>query len=106
MATITITLIDLPHAHVSVRTDAGRPTIGQGVTPAEALAMELLGTTFKRGAEVVYDARQVPALALARDLLDPDGFGFSVTNEVHDRARDVLGIRPVKSFAPGAHDHG
>ncbi len=91
MATITITLIDSPQGHVSVRTDADRPMIGQGVTPAQALAMEVLGTAFKRGAEVIYDAQQVPAVALALELLDPEGLGHAVTRELRDRARRALG---------------
>lgn len=91
MATITITIVDLPDSGVSVRTDADRPMVGRGVTLAEALAMELLGTAFKRNAEVVYDPRQVPAIALALELLDPEGYGFAVTAEVRNRARDVLG---------------
>lgn len=91
MATITITIVDLPDGSVSVRTDAERPLVGRGVTVAEALAMELLGTAFKRNAEVVYDPHQVPAISLALELLDPEGLGFSVTAEVRNRARDVLG---------------
>jgi hypothetical protein len=91
MATITITLIDCPDGHVSVRTDADRPMIGKGITPGQALAMELLGTAFKRGGEVVYDPTQVPAIALALELLDPEGLGHAVTRELRDRARRALG---------------
>ncbi|MDR6521803.1 hypothetical protein J2789_004493 [Variovorax paradoxus] len=91
MATTTITLIDLADGQVSVRTDADRPMIGRGITPAQALAMELLGTSFKRGAEVLYDAQSVPAVALALELLDPEGLGHAVPGEVHDRARRALG---------------
>ena len=91
MASITITLIDLEGGHVSVRTDADRPMIGKGVTPAQALSMELLGTAFKRGAEVLYDAQSVPAVALALDLLDVDGLAHAVPPEVRDRARRALG---------------
>ncbi len=91
MSSITITLIDLHGGHVSVRTDAAEPQVGAGLTPAQAVAMELLGTALKRGAEVVYDANQVPAIALALELLDPDGFGFAVPLEVRSRARRALG---------------
>lgn len=101
MATITITLSDLPNSHVSVCTDAEKPTVGHGVTPAQAIAMELLGTAFRRGSTVIYDAHQVPAIALALELLDPDGFGHAVTPEVRDRARRVLG-RPEGERKPMA----
>jgi hypothetical protein len=91
MATTTITLIDLEDGRVSVRTDADRPTIGQRVTPAQSLAMELLGTSFKRGDEVLYDAQSVPAVALALDLIDAEGLGHAVSGEVRERASRALG---------------
>lgn len=94
MATITITISDLPHGHVSVCTDADRPVVGQGVTPAQALAMELLGTAFKRGSDVVYDARRIPCVALAMDLLSPDAYGWAVPPEVARHARSALGSAP------------
>lgn len=100
MATITITITDLAAAHVSVCTDASPPAVGRGVTPAEALAMELLGTAFKRGAYVIYDKHQVPAIALALELLDPEGLGFAVTSEVRDRAREVLGRQAIERRIP------
>ena len=96
MASITITLIDRPDGTVSVCTDGSPPLVGQGVSHSQALAMELLGTAFKRGAEVVYDAHQVPAIALALELLDPEGLGFAVNREVRDRARLALGRKPVE----------
>mgnify|MGYP003576761024 FL=1 len=96
MATINITLIDRPDGTVRVCTDGSPPLVGQGVSHSQALAMELLGTAFKRGAEVVYDAHQGPAIALALELLDPEGLGFAVTSEVRDRAREALGRRAVE----------
>lgn len=97
MAPITITLIDRPDGTVSVCTDGSPPLVGQGVSHSQALAMELLGTAFKRRAEVVYDASRVPAIALVRELLNPEGLGFAVTAEVRDRARDVLGMPRVET---------
>lgn len=88
---VTITLIDLGDGRVSVRTDADRPTIGQRVSPAQSLAMELLGTSFKRGAEVLYDAQSVPVVALALDLVDAEGLGHAVSGEVRARASRALG---------------
>lgn len=97
MASITITLTDRPDGTVRVCTDGSPPLIGQGISHSQALAMELLGTAFRRQAEVVYDAHQVPAIALAREMLNPEGLGFAVTPEVRDRARDVLGMPRVET---------
>lgn len=91
MAAITLTITDLANSQVSVCTDADKPTVGRSVTPAEALAMEILGTAFKRGAHVVYDASEVPLVALALDLLHVEQFGLAVTQEVRDRAKRALG---------------
>lgn len=108
MASITITISDLPHAHISVCTDADKPVVGRSVTPAEALAMELLGTSFKRGAHVVYDAAQVPALALAMELLSPDAYGWIVPAEIARHARIALGrelpnvVGAPEAFTPEA----
>lgn len=99
MASITITISDLPYSHVQVSTDADRPVVGRGVTPAQGLALELLGTAFKRGHQVVYDSQQVPAIALALELLDPEGFGFTVAPEVRDRARIALGRQATERKA-------
>lgn len=104
MATITITLIDEPNYGVSVRTDAERPSVGRGVTPAEALALELLGTSFRRGAEVLYDRHQVPLVALALELIDPDGFGHAIPREILERARRALGRPPIDRPAPAGVD--
>jgi hypothetical protein len=96
MAIITITLIDLPDGTVRVCTDGSPPLVGQGLCHSQALAMELLGTAFKRRAEVVYDPHQVPAIALALELLDPEGLGFAVNKEIRDRARLALGRKAVE----------
>jgi hypothetical protein len=36
------------------------------------------------------------ALMLCSDLLDPEVFGYSVPTKVHNRAREVFGIKEVK----------
>ncbi|MDP9891257.1 hypothetical protein J2W32_000354 [Variovorax boronicumulans] len=91
MPSVTITLIDQGQGRVSVRTDALPPKVGLGVSQAQGLAMEFLGTALKRGLEVVYDRNQVPLVSLAVELLDPEGLGFACTAEVRDRARLALG---------------
>lgn len=37
------------------------------------------------------------ALTLCRNLLDPEGYGFAVTAEVRDAARDAIGLRKVET---------
>lgn len=104
MASITITITDLANYGMQVTTDADRPVIGRGVTPAEALAMELLGTSFKNGATVIYDAGQVPLVSLALDLISPEGYGHDIPLEVRRRAKEVLGPRMaqlVRTPSPG-----
>jgi hypothetical protein len=68
---------------------------GAALTPARALAADLIGIAFRRGGYVLYGAQHVPALALALDLIDPEGLGHAVTPEVRARARAVLGRSPV-----------
>ncbi len=97
MATITITITDLDNFQVQVTTDAERPRVGRSTTPAEALAMELLGTSFRRQADVVYDAARIPTVKLTRDLLHPEAYGWAVPVEIHRHARRALGIGPADS---------
>ena len=40
---------------------------------------------------------KTPAEKLVADLLDPEMYGYAVTAEVRDRAREVLGIKPVET---------
>lgn len=100
MSSVTITFIDLADDQVSVRTDAVPPAIGRRLTRAEALAMEFLGTSFRRGAEVIYDRNQVPAISLALELNDPEGLGHAATPCIRDRAREV--ISSISTHSPGA----
>jgi len=104
MASITITISDLPHANVCVATDADQPAIGRPLTPAQGLAMELLGTAFKRGATVVYDPEQVPTVALALDLLHVEGLAHAVTFEIRNRARVALGRDRIDRAPAGGVD--
>ncbi|WP_447775680.1 hypothetical protein [Variovorax boronicumulans] len=97
MASITITLTDQGDTEVIVHTDAEPPQVGKGVSPAQAIAMELLGTAYKRGAEVVYDPQRLPSTAFYLDLLTPEGLGFACTAEVRDRARNLLGRPSVET---------
>lgn len=93
MATVTITISDIGDAQIKVATDADHPVVGRPVTPAEGLAMELLGTAFRRRATVLYNANEVPLVALAVDLMSPEMYGWLVPPELHRRVKQVLGPR-------------
>lgn len=63
MKTITIVLIDLDKGKgCAVMTDAASPAIGQPVTPAQALAMDLLRTCNLQATNVQY-GQQCASLA-------------------------------------------
>ena len=83
-------------------TSSGTPLPGLRLTPAQALATDLLNTCAHRASDVRYWQGTDRALALVQDLLDPEQFGWSVTVEVHQRARDVLGI-PRATCTPLEH---
>ena len=90
-ATTTIHIIDQPGGGVMVYTTAGTPLPGQRLTPAQALATDLLNQCARRASDVRYWHGKDKALALVRDLLDPDQYGYSVSHEVHQAARRLLG---------------
>lgn len=94
--TITIHISDTAGGGVTVLTTAGTPQPGQRLTPAEALATDVLSSCTRRASEMRYWQGQDPALALARELLDPEGFGHAVPREVRLRAAAVLGRRPLE----------
>lgn len=43
------------------------------------------------------EARVFVLERFVKRMLDPDGFGFSVTAEVRDEARRLMGIEPVET---------
>lgn len=109
MATVTITITDRTDYRIHVVTDADKPAVGRPLTPAEAMGLDLLASCLKSGAQVDYDARQIPLVSLALELLHPEGFGFAVTQEVRNAAKQALGprmahlVKPVP-FAPDGVD--
>ena len=105
MSQITLSLIDVPGVGISVRTDASPPAVGQPLTPATALALDLLRLCKAQASDVRYGPQTIAALALARDLLNPEVLGHAVTPEVRDRARVALGIPPCE-FRPAPASYG
>lgn len=90
--TVTIHLTDTAGGGVTVLTTAGTPLPGAPLTPAQALATDLLSQCTHRASDVRYWQGADKALALVRDLLDPDQYGYAVSSEVHGAARQVLGM--------------
>lgn len=90
-ATITIHITDVPGGGVVVNTSAPSPAVGVRLTPAQALATDLLATCGHRASAVDYWQAQDPAYALAERLLHPEEFGHAVTSEVRAQAARVLG---------------
>ncbi len=90
--TTTIHITDLPGGGVMVHTTAGSPLPGQRLTPAQALATDLLSQCAHRASDVRYWHGKDKALALAQELVDPEGFAHSISAEVFKRAAQLLGM--------------
>lgn len=99
MPAITITISDTRDGAV-VATDGDRPAIGRPLSPAQALAMDLLRTCKQQAHEVRFGADQVPLVAFVNELRDPDGLGHACTPEVRSRARQALGLPSIEGSRP------
>lgn len=97
--TVTLHICDAPGGNVIVMTTAGTPAPGRRLTPSQALATDLLSTCTRRAREVRYWQGDDPALALLRELVDPEGYGHAVPAEVRRRAAAVLGRWPLETQA-------
>jgi hypothetical protein len=91
LKTITIQVIDQPGGGVTVSTNAAQPHVGDRLTPAQALATDLLNQCTHRASDVRYWGDADPARVLLERLLDPDQFGHAVSAEVRHEARLALG---------------
>lgn len=92
MPTITIHVVDHPDGLLTVLTTATAPIPGARLSRAQALGLQMLTTAGRETPHVHYWQRRDKALDLVQDLLDPDGFGYAVTQEVRNAARTVLGV--------------
>ena len=97
-ATITIHLTDAPGGAVVVNTSAPSPIVGVHLTPAQALATDLLAQCGHRASDVRHWQTKDPAWALVEQLVNPDEFGYSVSAEVFAQAARVLGIVDKPKF--------
>lgn len=96
-STITIHITDEPGGGVTVRTTAGTPMPGARLTPAQALATDLLNECAHRASDVRYWQGKDRALEFVESCLNPEGNGFAVSAYVRDQARHVLGLPPVET---------
>lgn len=97
-ATITIHITDAPGGAVVVNTSAPSPIVGVHLTPAQALATDLLAQCGHRASDVRHWQTKDPAWALVEQLVNPDEFGYSVSAEVFAQAARVLGILDKPKF--------
>ena len=96
--TITIHITDAPGGAVVVNTSAPSPIVGVRLTPAQALATDLLAQCGHRASDVRHWQTKDPAWALVERLVNPDEFGYSVSAEVFAQAARVLGIVDKPKF--------
>lgn len=96
---IHITLIDQPGDKVVVRTNDDKPAVGRLLTPAGAIAIDLLRACTARATEVHFQQKEAhpDAAAFVRRLIDPDDLGHAATPEIRDGAREVLGLYPAET---------
>lgn len=87
--TITIHISNQPNGDILVQTSAGTMVPNLKLNPALSLAYQML-TGLPKGIKVHYWHDEDKAIDLVRQLLDPEGFGFSVTEEVRRAAAQVL----------------
>ena len=85
---------------VALTTNLPRPVPGRGLNTEDAAALELLRMAqhLPNLETTTYDANHLApdvseAFDLIRELINPDGFGYSVTAEVGNAARRVLQIK-------------
>lgn len=81
-------------------TNMPRPIPGRGLTAEAAAALDLvrLVQQLPNLDKIEFDAAHLApdaddAIALVRELINPDGYGYSVTPEVSNHARRVLHIK-------------
>ncbi|MFN3375605.1 MAG: hypothetical protein ACK40S_03520 [Burkholderiaceae bacterium] len=100
--TVTIHLVPGPAGSVTALTTLGTPHPRVPTTTAEALGHAMLAEMGHALSDVRYWHAQDQALALVRDLINPEAFGYSVSAEVHAAARRVLGVQGITGHYPAA----
>ncbi|WP_302409316.1 hypothetical protein [Comamonas kerstersii] len=106
MHEVLIALRSVAPARVVVATTMQQPQAGRKLTHPEALALDMINHAKRQpncsGVEweqAITDADGQAALDLVNDLLNPEQYGYSVTSEVRNAARRVLGIKGREGLA-------
>lgn len=81
----------------NVYTTMPSPRVGRPLSAEESAGLHAITALSSAGLRVHYESN--PLTALADDLLNPERFGFAVTAEVRDTARQALGRAAVEGGA-------
>lgn len=101
-----IALRSIGPGRVVVATTIAQPQVGRKLTHPEALALDMINHAKRQpncsgvewGQALTNEDGQA-ALDLVNDLLSPEQYGYSVTSEVRNAARRVLGIKGREGLA-------
>ena len=100
MPDVLIALRTTGAATVTLATSLPQPQPGQRLNHAEAVALDLINharqhttCTSVQWGQALTDADGQNALELARELITPEGYAYSVSPEVRNAARRVLGVK-------------
>lgn len=106
MHEVLIALRSIGPGRVVVATTIAQPQVGRKITHPESLALDMVNHAKRQtncaGVEweqAIADADGQAALDLVNDLLSPEQYGYSVTPEVRNAARRVLGIKGKEGLA-------
>lgn len=98
--TILIAVRQVGEAACTVATTMPAPRPGMRTSHAEALALDMINHAKQQTPccsvqweQALTDADGHNALELARELITPEGYAYSVSPEVRNAARRVLGVR-------------
>lgn len=88
--TVTFTLSVDPHGNVALATDLAHPTPGASLNRAQLVALELLNYCRHQGLTATHGTQAVPALSLAHDITQAEGYAFAVPQSLWRAAVDVI----------------
>lgn len=106
MYEVLIALRSVGPARVVVATTMAQPQVGRKITHPEALALDMINHAKHQPncgrvewEQALTDEDGKAALGLAKDLVDPEMYGFAVTPEIRNAARRVLGVKYREGLA-------
>ena len=100
MYEVLIALRSVGPARVVVATTMAQPQVGRKITHPEALALDMITHAQHQANcsrvewdQALTDADGQAALTLTNELLQPEGYAYSVSPEVRNAARRVLKVK-------------